>query len=144
MAVTKHKLVSQAAPQASGVKPTTARQVSHQPSLRLGDAPGMSKLGSLKGRGLVRLLLGPDGKYDAHPNIGQSTHGDGVTFALGSFALVRGFGPQLRARTMKSKMVQGIAQGLNAAQPSRSFGIVPLWKRTGEVPARACKLDADW
>ena len=123
MAVTKQKVVSQAAFQAVGVESPTVRQVSDQPSLRLGNTPGMSKLRSLKGGGLIRLLLGPDGKQDTHPDIGQSTHGDGVTFAFSSFPLVIGFGPGFRARTVKSKLVQGIAQWLDTAQPSMGFGI---------------------
>ena len=123
MAVTKHKMAFQAALQAVGVKSATARQVNHQPSLLLGDAPGMSKLRSLKGCGLIRLFLGPDGKHNAYPDIGQSTHGDGVTFALSSFPLVIGFGPRLRACTVKRKLVQSIAQGLDTAQSPVSFGI---------------------
>ncbi len=77
----------------------------------------------LKGGALICLLLGPDGKHNAHPDIGQSTHGDGVAFALSSFPLVIGFGPGLRACTVKSKLVQGIAQGLDTAHPPMSFGI---------------------
>ena len=128
MTGTKHKTAFQAARQAVGVKRPMTRKVSYQPSLLLGDAPSMSQLRSLKGCGLIRLLLCPDGKDNPHPDIGQSTHGNGVAFALSAFALVIRLRPGL-SQALKGKLLQGIAQRLDTTQTSMSFGVHPTLKQ---------------
>ena len=119
MPARRQNRVSPAILQAVGANPKAVQRSSNQ----LGNAPSMSKLGSFKGCGLVYLLLRPDGKQDAYPDIGQGTHGNRVAFALRPFALIILLGPAFRARTVKSKLVQRIAQRFDAAQTTMSLGI---------------------
>ncbi len=94
----------------------------------LGDPRSMGLPGLLKGRGLIRLLRLPDSVENTRPNIGQGSDRDGMAFALGSFALVILPGPGFLESTRPAKLVQGIAPGLDAAQPSMSFLVCPALK----------------
>lgn len=112
-------------------------------SNQLGNAPSMSELGGFKGRRLVHLLLGPDGKQDAHPDIRQGAHGNCVAFALCPFALIILLGPAFRARTVKSKLMQCIPQRFDAAQPAMSLGIHAALKDDRRSSDQSLQLAAD-
>src|SRR5579885_682913 len=90
-----------------------------------GDTWSMCQLGLLKGRALIGLVGLPDGVENARPDIGQSSDGDRMALAFGSLALIIRFGPGFLLRTLPGKLMQGIAPGLDTAQPTVSFLIRP-------------------
>src|SRR5258708_11604822 len=92
---------------------------------RSGNPRGVGKTCLLKDRGLIGLLLLPARVENARPDIGQGSDRDGMAFAFGSFALIVLLGPGFLARTFPGKLLQGIAPGLDAAQPSMGFLIRP-------------------
>src|SRR5882762_1915008 len=73
---------------------------------------GMLEASAFKDRRIVALLLDPDGKNDPDPEIGQCSHGNGMTFALSSFALIVVQSPSFTVGGLPSKLLQSIAQGL--------------------------------
>src|SRR5579859_3704097 len=130
MAVTKYKQVFQ------GENPIQRKHLRMdlvkpkiRPAHSLGDAQGMSTLSCLEGDGLIGLLFHPDGKEDAYPHIGQRPHGHRMAFALGSFALIIGFGPGLCPHTVISKLVEDKAPRFDTAQTSMRFLILPALKQ---------------
>src|SRR5690242_16571823 len=98
------------------------------------DPRGMSQAGLLKGCGLIRLLRFPNGVQDACPHIGQSTNGDGMALALSPLALVILLRPDLLVRRLPGKLLQGIAPGLDTAQPSVRFLVRPALKKDRRSP----------
>src|SRR5438874_1112542 len=91
----------------------------------LSNFAGMLLLSQLKGRRLITLSMGPHRKDDPDPHIGKRPYGNGVAFALGSFTLIVVPSPRFALGTLPRKLIQGVAQRFNAAQPTMSFGIHP-------------------
>ncbi len=91
----------------------------------LGSSAGMVLLSQLKGRRLITLSMGPHRKDDPDPHIGKRPYGNGVAFALCSFTLIVVLSPRFALSTLPRKLIQGVAQRFNAAQPTMSFGIHP-------------------
>ena len=124
MAVTRHKQVPQ---RGNPIRREHPRMDSAQhevwPALSLGDVQSMSALSSFECCGLIRLLFHPDSEEDAHPNIGQGTHGNGMTFPFSSFTQVIRLGPACLAQALESKLLQSVAQGFDAPKSPMSFGI---------------------
>ena len=89
----------------------------------LGSSAGMLLLSQLKGRRLITLSMGPHCKDDPDPHIGKRPYGNGVAFALRAFALIVVLGPRFTLGALPGKLMQGVAQRFNAAQPAMSFGI---------------------
>src|SRR5713101_5761672 len=89
----------------------------------LGSSASMLLLSQLKGRRLITLSMGPQRKDDHDPHIGKRPYGNGVAFALRSFALIVVLGPRFTLGALPRKLMQGVAQRFNAAQPAMSFGI---------------------
>src|SRR5690348_3601563 len=79
----------------------------------------------LKSRRLVQLLLLPNSVQDAPPDVGQSSHGDTMAFALRPFPLILRFGPGFLQCTLPGELVQGIAPGLDAAQTAMGLLVHP-------------------
>ena len=100
---------------------------------RSGDARSMSLPGLLKGRSLIWLLRLPDGieRENARPSICQGSDRDGMALALGSFALIILLGPGFLKSTLPSKLLQGAAPGLDAAQASMRFLVRPALEEDG-------------
>jgi hypothetical protein len=94
-------------------------------------ARGMLVLSMREDGLLVVLSLEPDGKENPHPDIGQSTHCNRMTLAFGSFALVILLRPGFRACALPGKLLQDVAQGFDAAQPSMGFLIGPALEEDG-------------
>ena len=101
----------------------------------LGNTKSMRVSGLLKDRGLIRLLGLPDSIEDAGPHIGQGSDRHAVTLALGSFALIILLGPGFLVRTLPGKLVQGIAPGLDAAQPAMRLLIRPALEEHRRSPS---------
>src|SRR5437899_8602097 len=83
----------------------------------------MGALSSFKGAGFVMHLLAPNGEQDAYPDIAQGTHGNRMALAFCAFAQVILLRPRLRAGTVKGKLLEGVAQGLDAAEAAMGLGI---------------------
>ncbi len=89
----------------------------------LGRSAGVLLLSQLKSRRLITLSMGPHGKDDPDPHIGKRPYGNGVAFALRSFALIVVLGPGFTLGSLPRKVMQGVAQRFNAAQAAMRFGI---------------------
>jgi len=96
-----------------------------------GNTKSMSLSGLLKDRRLIGLLRLPDGVENTRPNIGQSSDRDGMALTLGSLALVILLRPGFLMGTLPGKLVQGIAPGLDAAQPAMRFLVRPALEEDG-------------
>src|SRR5438876_2556870 len=81
----------------------------------LGSIPGMRVSCRLEDGRLVTLALEPHGEDDPQPDIGECSHGDGMAFARSSLALVVVPGPSFLSGALPSKLMQRVAQGLDAA-----------------------------
>ena len=79
----------------------------------------------LKGGRLIAAATGPYGKDDPHPHVSKRSDRDGMALALGPLALVIFLGPGFLVGTLPSELVQGIAPGLDAAQPTMRFLVRP-------------------
>src|SRR5260370_4372958 len=91
----------------------------------LGSSAGMVLLSQLKGRRLITRSMSPHRKDDPDPHIVKCPYGNGVAFALCSFTLIVILRPRFALGTLPRKLMQGVAQRFNAAQPTMSFGIHP-------------------
>lgn len=93
----------------------------------------------LKGGRLIALVMQPHGKDDPDPHISKRTHGDRMTFAFSSFALIILPGPCFTACRLPGKLVQGIAQRFNTRHPAMRFGVHPTLRtvRARFLPALA-------
>ena len=98
------------------------------PGWELGSAFGMQALCRLKGVRLIALLLAPDGNENSDPHVGERTHRDCVALAFRPFALIIGSSPLLLLGRLPGELKQGIAQRLDASQPSVGPGIRPALK----------------
>jgi hypothetical protein len=101
-----------------------------------GLAERMRLPGLLKERGLIRLLGLPDSVENACPDIGQGSDGDGMALALGPLALVILLGPRFLERALPGKLVQGIAPGLDTAQPTMGLLVRPALEEDGRCTSQ--------
>src|SRR6266699_1595387 len=97
--------------------------------IALGRSAGVLLLRLFKGRRLITLSMGPHRKDDPDPHIRKRPYGDGVTFALRSFALIVVLSPRLTLGGLPRKLMQGVAQRFDAAQPAMGFGVHPALKQ---------------
>jgi hypothetical protein len=101
-----------------------------------GDTRSVGLSGLLKRRGVIGLLLLPDGVENARPHVCQGSHRDGMALSLSSFALIILLGPDFLVRTRPAKLLQGIAPGLDTAQPAMRDLLRPAlkknWRGAGE------------
>ena len=97
----------------------------------LGRCACMLPLCGLKGDRLIAAVMDPHGKDDPDPHIGQCSHGDRMTFAFGALALVILSGPGFTLRGLPGKVVQRIAQRLDAAQATMRLGVHAALKQHG-------------
>jgi hypothetical protein len=111
-----------------------------------GDPKSVGLPGLLKGGGLIGLPLLPDRIENARPDIGQGSYRETMAFAFSSFALIILLGPGFLESTLPGKLLQGIAPGLDATQPSVRFLIRPAlkedWRGASESLQAACTLIA--
>jgi hypothetical protein len=97
---------------------------------------GVKLLGHFENRGLIVLLLTPEGKDDPHPHVGAGPEGHRVTFAFGALTLVVIPGPRFRLRALSGKLLQRIAQGLDASVASMGFGILAAFTQHRRSPGQ--------
>src|SRR6266568_631157 len=116
------KISQQASEQAVGFKTSAQWRWGRRLS---GDPRRMSLPGVLKDRGLIGLLLLPESVENACPHVSQSSDCNGMALSLSSFALIILFGPGFLLGTLPGKLLQGIAPGLDAAQPTMRFLVRP-------------------
>ena len=119
----------------------------------LRDAAGMEALSRLKGGRVIGLMLVQHGENDARPHVGKGSDRHRMAFALGSLAQIVVSGPALLLGRLPGKLVQGVAQGFDAAQPPVRFGVVATLKEDRRRPGQglqarrvgiACALIADF
>src|SRR5262245_53106489 len=91
----------------------------------------MQTLCMLKGCSLVGCAMIPHGKDDPDPQIGKGSHSNGVTFAFSSLALIIVQCPWFAVCGLPSKLLQGITQGFDTAQPAMHFGVLAASKLNG-------------
>ena len=104
---------------------------------RLRRSSGVGSLCRLEGLGLIGLPLVPQGKNDPDPHIGQGPHGDAMTFPLTSLALVVGNCPGFGLGALPGELVEGIAQGFDAAKAPMGFGILATLKQDGRSASQS-------
>ena len=97
----------------------------------LGRSGSMSSLSLLKGGCTVAAVASAHREEDPHPDIGQSTHGNGVTFALLSLASVVVSGPACSLSALPCKLLHRIAQWLATGIAPMRLGIVATLKQDG-------------
>src|SRR6266566_5984302 len=97
----------------------------------------MKALSGLKGGRIIRLVRLQHGENDACPHIGQGAYSDGMAFALSSLALVVVPGPAFLLGRLPGKLVQGIAQRFDAAQPPVRLGVVATLKQDRRGPGQS-------
>jgi len=90
----------------------------------------------LKGGSLVTAVVQPHGKDDPGPHIRQSAYRHRMTFAFCPFSLVIGLGPRLTLRRLPSKLMQGVAQGLDTRQTTVCLGVRPALEEHRRGPAQ--------
>jgi hypothetical protein len=77
-----------------------------------------------KGRGLIAGLADPHAVDDAHPDVGQGADSHTVGLALRPFAPVIVQRPGFVLRRLPGKLVQGVAQRLQARKAFVRFGVI--------------------
>jgi hypothetical protein len=87
-----------------------------EPMRWLGSTRGMLALSGEKGRLPVRLSLVPHRKDDTHPDVGQGANRHAMALPFLSFAVVVVLGPRFLLRARLRKLVQRIAQRLDAGK----------------------------
>ena len=99
----------------------------------------MSPLGHLKDGSLIAFALDPHGVDDAHvhPHVGQGSNGHTVGLALSPLALVIGQRPLLFQRRLPGKLVQVVAQGLQARKVFVRLGEIAALERHRSGPGQA-------
>src|SRR5579884_2322391 len=125
-----------------GTSKKTARFLAQKTRLRhhrwqLSSTASMQLLCLLKHAGLIAGLALPHAIDDAHPNVGQSSHGHTVGFALGPFALIIGSRPGLLQGRLPGKLVQGVAQWFQASKAFVRFGIIAALERHRSGPSQS-------
>lgn len=141
MMVHSHNKASSPANKAVEGSPKTRGESRDQ----LGDPSrlGMGVLSRFKGAGFVVLLLAPNGEQDAYPDIGQGSHGNRMALAFCAFAQVILLRPRLRAGTVKGKLLEGVAQGLDTAEAAMGLGIratlIEDWRGSSQSLQALCR-----
>src|SRR5437763_9283766 len=136
MAVTRHEQASQQPMELAvdrrmlSLKPCWERSWS-------GASQGMNLPGLFKDRGLIQLFRLPNGIENACPDIGQGADGDGMALALGPLALVILLGPRFLQSALPGKLVQGIAPGLDTAQPTMCLLVRPALEEDGRCASQS-------
>ena len=114
---------------------------------------GMEALSRFKGGRVIGLVLVHHGENDARPHVGKGSDRHRMAFALSSLALIVVGGPALLLGRLPGKLVQGVTQRFDAAQPPVRFSVVAAlkedWRRPGQglqAPrvGIACALIADF
>jgi len=100
-------------------------------SAPLRDAAAMEGLSRLEGGCFIPLMLVHHGENDAHPHVGQGSDRHRMAFPFRSLALIVVGGPALLLGPLPSKLLQGVTQWFDTAQPSVCFGIVATLKQDG-------------
>ncbi len=91
---------------------------------------GVKRLSRLKDSRNIGLVCAQHGEDDPHPHVRQGTDCDTMTFpASRTFALIVGSRPRLAQRTLPSKLMQGIAQGLDTPLASMRLRVVSALKQ---------------
>jgi hypothetical protein len=106
-----------------------------QATAPLRDATGMETLSRLKSGRVIQLVLGQHGENDACPHVGKGSDRHAMAFPLSSLALIVVSGPALLLGRLPGKLVQGVAQRFDTAQPSVRFGVVATLKQDGRRPS---------
>ena len=108
----------------------------------LGRSAGVLLLCQFKGRRLITLSTGPHRKDDPDPHIGKCPYGDGVAFALPSFALIVVLSLCFTLGRLPRKLMQGVAQRFDATQPTMSLGrhatLIQDWRGSCQCLQTAC------
>src|SRR5258708_4548084 len=91
----------------------------------------MFSLSLLKSGCAVAAVARAHSEENPHPDIGQSTHSNRVTFALLSLALVVISGPACSLSALPCKLLQRIAQRLATGIAPMRLGIVATLKQDG-------------
>src|SRR6266516_1989442 len=125
----------------SGIRAGSGRQCPENPLVLepmpwLGSARGMLALSSEKGRLLVQLSLVPHGKDDTHPNVGQGTNRHAMALPFLSFAVVVVLGPRFLLGALPGKLVQRVAQRLDAGKALMHAGIGAALERDRRGPGQ--------
>src|SRR6266566_3987014 len=119
---------------------TTGGYASQFKSRRRGNWLGcplrMPALSSFKGAPLIGLPLVPHGKNDAHPNVCQGANRHAMALPLLSFAVVVVLGPRFLLGALPGKLVQGIAQRLDAGKALMHGGIAAALKGDWRGPSQ--------
>lgn len=95
----------------------------------LGRSTCMLKLCLLKDSGLVAGSAHPHAINDADPDVCQGSNGHTVGLALSAFALVVGSRPGFLQCRLPGKLVQMVAQWLQAGKAFVGFSIIPTLER---------------
>jgi len=97
----------------------------------------MEALSRLKCCRVIRLVRVHHGENDARPHVSESSHSHRMAFPLGSLALIVVPGPAFLLGRLPGKLVQGVAQRFDAAQPSVRFGVVATLKKNGRSSSQS-------
>src|SRR5258708_39794137 len=89
-----------------------------------GGQRAMSLLCRQKGCRFIAFVLGPQGKDDPDPDIGQGSDCHAVTFACLSLSLVIGFGPGFEPDRFPGKLMQGVAEWFDTRIPLMHPGVL--------------------
>src|SRR5260221_4087235 len=92
---------------------------------RSGGLPRMGGLGGTEGVCQIGALCEPHRVDDAHPAIGQGPYRHAVTLALLALALVVRLRPRFLEGRLPGKLIQHIAEGLDAGIAPMGLGVVP-------------------
>src|SRR6266702_5932641 len=102
----------------------------------VGHSAAMEALSCLKGGRVIQLVPGEHGENDTCPHIGKGSDRHRMAFPLGSLALIVVSGPAFLLGRLPGKLMQGVAQGFDTAQPPVRFGIVATLKQDGRRPSQ--------
>src|SRR6266516_4784513 len=112
----------------------------HQRSLRTwkhsGRAFGVRELSSFKGFGLIARLSHPHAIDDSDPDVCQGSYGHTVGLALSAFALVIRSSPRFFSGRFPCKLVEHVAQRLQASKAFVRFRIVAALERHRSGPSQ--------
>src|SRR6266516_8075463 len=103
-------------------------RMQHDPR-RLSRAACMLLLCQLKERRLIAGPTLPHGKDDAHPHVCQGADCHAMGLALSSFALIIGSCPAFLSRRLPGKLVENVAQRLQASETFVRFGEIATLER---------------
>ena len=123
----------------SGKGKKTGRFASQQ-ALWLRCAWGMGLLGHGKDRRIIAGVGSPHAIDNAQPHIGKRTQRHRMTLAFRPFALLVLVGPGFLLSTRAGKLIERVAQRLEAGMPTMSLAIVPTLVEYWCSPCQCGKL----